>query len=106
MNVCLFALLQHQLQFGGTAIMRRIFKTEKEGLPDLGQAEGAAALLQQLVAALLVEPAALRGAVPSQAVRKQPPEAGSLLGWRQRRRRLRPPASVPCMEVLKTGVQG
>lgn len=44
----------------------------------LGQRRGAAALLQQLVAALVVEPAALRAAVAAYAVRQQLAEGGRL----------------------------
>jgi hypothetical protein len=44
----------------------------------LGQRCGAAALLQQLVAALVIKPAALRAAVPAYAVRQQLAECGRL----------------------------
>ena len=44
----------------------------------LGQRCGAAALLQQLVAALVIKPAALRAAVPAYAVRQQLAEGGRL----------------------------
>lgn len=72
-----------------------------------GETGGTAALLQQLVAALLVEPAALRAAVAAQAVGQQLRKAGPLVLRRWSRCRSSSTAQAATMPIMEctTGVE-